>query len=44
VVTLRAIPDVWTEDEVKHGPEGCEFMKRMFLSNELFLVEGSGCL
>lgn len=39
---LRAIPDVCTGNEVKYGPERWEFMKRMFLSNKLFLVEG-GC-
>jgi len=39
---VKAILDVLTKDGVKYGLEGFEFVKRMFVTNELFSVE-NGC-
>jgi len=40
---LKAILDVLTRDGVKHGLMGYEFVKRIYVTNELFSVE-NGCL
>jgi len=39
----KAILDVLTKDGVKYGLKGIEFVKRIFVTNELFSVE-NGCL
>jgi len=40
---VKAILDVLTNDGVKYGLKGYEFVKRIFVTNELFSVE-NGCL
>jgi len=40
---VKAILDVLTKDGVKYGLKGFEFVKRIFVTNELFSVE-NGCL
>jgi len=40
---VKAILDVLTRDGVKHGLKGYEFVKRIYVTNELFSVE-NGCL
>jgi len=40
---VKAILDVLTRDGVKYGLKGYEFVKRIFVTNELFSVE-NGCL
>jgi len=40
---VKAILDVFTMDGVKHGLKGYEFVKRIYVTNELFSVE-NGCL
>ena len=40
---VKAILDVLTKDGVKYGLKGYEFVKRIFVTNELFSVE-NGCL
>ena len=40
---VEAILDVLKKDGVKYGLKGYEFVKRMFVTNELFSVE-NGCL
>ena len=39
----KEILAILTKDGVKHGLKGYEFVKRIFLTNELFSVE-NGCL
>ena len=40
---VKAILDILTKDGVKYGLKGYEFVKRIFVTNELFSVE-NGCL
>jgi len=40
---VKAILDILTNDGVKYGLKGYEFVKRIFVTNELFSVE-NGCL
>jgi len=40
---MKAILDILTKDGVKYGLKGYEFVKRIFVTNELFSVE-NGCL
>ena len=40
---VKAIMDVLTKDGVRYGLKGYEFVKRIFVTNELFSVE-NGCL
>ena len=40
---VKAILDVLTRDGVRYGLNGYEFVKRIFVTNELFSVE-NGCL
>ena len=40
---IKAILDILTRDGVKHGLKGYEFVKRIFVTNELFSVENQ-CL
>lgn len=40
---VKAILAVLTEDGIKYGLTGYEFVKRIFVTNELFSVE-NGCL
>ena len=39
---VKAILDILTKDGVKYGLKGFEFVKRLFVTNELFSVE-NGC-
>jgi len=40
---VKAILEILTKDGVKYGLKGYEFVKRIFVTNELFSVE-NGCL
>lgn len=40
---VKAILDILTKDGVKYGLKGYEFVKRIYVTNELFSVE-NGCL
>lgn len=40
---VKAILDVLTKDGTKYGLKGYEFVRRIFVTNELFSVE-NGCL
>ena len=40
---VKVILDILTKDGVKYGLKGYEFVKRIFVTNELFSVE-NGCL
>ena len=40
---VKAILDILTKDGVKYGLKGYEFVKRIFVTNEMFSVE-NGCL